>query len=143
MRIKEISEATGVGIEAIRFYERQALLPLPARSDNGYRDYGPEHVERLSFIRHCRSLDIPLADIRRLLDFMDDPTGHCADVDQLVDEQLERVRVRLRSLKALERQLVQLRSQCAASDAGEGCRILQELVSAAHNEACVCHPFAV
>jgi Cd(II)/Pb(II)-responsive transcriptional regulator len=140
VRIKEVSEATGVGIEAIRFYEREKLLPLPARSDNGYRDYGPEHVQRLSFIRHCRSLDIALADIGQLLDFMDDPTGHCEDVNQLIDAQLERVRVRLKSLKALERQLVQLRSQCAAREAGQGCAILQELVSAAYNEACVCHP---
>ncbi len=64
MRIKALSEATGVEIETIRFYEKQGLLPTPAREANGYREYAPAHLERLAFVRHCRALDIPLAEIR-------------------------------------------------------------------------------
>ena len=47
MRIKELSQATGVDVETIRFYEKERLLPAPARSDNGYRDYAGPHLERL------------------------------------------------------------------------------------------------
>ncbi|WP_288254479.1 MerR family DNA-binding transcriptional regulator, partial [uncultured Hydrogenophaga sp.] len=52
MQIKDLARATGVDIETIRYYERQGLLPEPARRDNGYRDYAVEHLERLAFIRH-------------------------------------------------------------------------------------------
>ena len=139
MRIKELSSATGVEIETIRFYEKQALLPEPARTANGYREYEPSHLERLAFVRHCRALDMPLADVKRLLDFVDAPVQDCADVDRLVDAQLGRVRARLKSMRALERQLVQLRAQCNGNhDAGQ-CGILHELVAAAHGEACACH----
>lgn len=140
MRIKELSQATGVDVETIRFYEKERLLPAPARSDNGYRDYAGPHLERLSFIRHCRALDMPLSDIKRLLAFVDDPAQHCLDVNQLVDEQLSRVRARLKSMRALERQLVQLRSRCQGDHQGDECGILHELVAAAHGEACACHP---
>lgn len=140
MRIGEIAAATGVDIETVRFYERTGLLPAPERSPNGYRAYGAAHLERLAFIRHCRSLDMALADIRRLLELLDRPALECGDVDHLVDRQLERVRARLVSLKALEKQLVSLRANCAAPKAAAQCGILAELVQAAHAEACACHP---
>lgn len=138
MQIKELSRATGVEAETIRFYEKQGLLPEPARRDNGYRDYAASHLERLSFIRHCRALDMPLADVKQLLIFVDEPTANCGDVDQIVDAQLARVRARLQSMRALEKQLLQLRARCAGTHVGH-CGILDELVSAAHGEACACH----
>jgi DNA-binding transcriptional MerR regulator len=139
MQIKELSLATGVDTETIRFYEKQGLLPAPARLDNRYRDYGPAHLERLAFIRHCRALDMPLPDVRRLLGALDAPGAACLDVDRLVAAQLARVRARLQSMKALEKQLVRLGAACNGSHAGGACGILDELVSAAHGEACACH----
>lgn len=139
MQIKELARATGVDIETIRFYEKQGLLPAPARLANGYRDYAPLHLERLSFIRHCRALDISLPDVQRLLGALDAPQMACAEVDQLVDAQLGRVRARLASMQALEQQLLQLRQACDGAQGAARCGILQELVSAAHGEACACH----
>jgi len=139
MQIKELARATGVDVETIRYYEKQGLIPEPARRDNGYRDYEASHLERLSFIRHCRALDMPLADVRRLLGFVDKPKTHCGDVDLLVDAQLARVRARLKSMRALEKQLLQLRARCSGVHEGH-CGILDELVSAAHGESCACHP---
>lgn len=138
MQIKELSRATGVDVETIRFYEKQGLLPPPARRENGYRDYATPHLQRLSFIRHCRALDMPLSDVARLLSFLDEPEAHCDDVNDLVDQQLSRVRARLKSMRALERQLMLLRSRCRETLGGH-CGILDELVSAAHGEACACH----
>lgn len=140
MQIRDLARATGVEVETIRYYEKQGLLAAPPRRDNGYRDYGPEHLKRLAFLRHCRALDMPLADIARLLDFAQTPQTHCGDVNQLVDAQLARVRARLSSMRALEKQLLQLRRQCNDTPAGAGCGILAELVAAAHGEACACHP---
>lgn len=139
MQIKELALATGVEAETIRFYEKQGLLPDPARLGNGYRNYDSSHLERLSFIRHCRALDIPLPDVKRLLGAVDAPNAACIDVDALVDEQLSRVRARLKSMKALEKQLVQLRSACSGVHTDQSCGILKELVAAAHGEACACH----
>mgnify|MGYP006179609867 CR=1 FL=1 len=55
MQMKELSRATGVDVETIRFYEKQGLLPTPARRENGYRVYEAVHLERLAFIRHSRA----------------------------------------------------------------------------------------
>lgn len=144
MQIKALANATGVEVETIRFYEKNGLLPAPARRDNGYRDYGPEHLERLSFIRHCRALDMPLADIRLLLEAVHthSPAAQSVHVDQLIDQQLAKVRARLVSMQALEKQLLRLRAACNGDhlhSTTAGCGILSELVSAAHGEACACH----
>lgn len=141
MRIGELSKSTGVDIETIRFYEKSGLLPPPARSDNGYRDYSHAHLERLAFIRHCRALDMSLADAGQLLASLDsrDPVV-LAQVDELVEAQLGKVRARLKSMQALEAQLVSLLKRCDADHDAHPCRILEELVSAAHGEACACHP---
>lgn len=139
MRIGELHQATGVAIETIRFYEKEGLLDVPARTDNGYRIYGSAHLERLSFIRHCRALDMSLADIKRMLDFLVHPEMDCGDINRLIDEQLARVRVRLKSMRALEKQLSQLRVHCGAVNSAAECGILHELISAAQGEACAYH----
>ncbi len=140
MRIKELAQSTGVDIETIRYYEKQALLPSPARQENGYRDYSLIHLERLAFIRHCRALEMSLADIRRLLHALDAPGDPHHDVDQLINQQIERVRARLESMRALEKQLQLLQASCSGcGDTHLNCGILKELVAAAHGESCVCH----
>ena len=83
MKIGELAKAAHVEVETIRHYERIGLLPAPARSHNGYRAYAGMHLERLAFIRHCRALDIALADVARLLRFVDDPSAECGEVDEI------------------------------------------------------------
>lgn len=143
MQIKDLARQTGVDAETIRFYEKQGLLPAPARRDNGWRDYGAAHLERLAFIRHCRALDMPLADVRQLLQLLDHPAEGCGDVEALLDAHLARVRARLASMQALEKQLLQLRARCNGGHLGPDgqrhCGILHELVAAAHGESCACH----
>lgn len=144
MRIKELAQATGVDVETIRYYEKQCLLPVPARQDNGYRIYTDSHLERLAFVRHCRALEIPLADIRRLLSALDAPGEAHPDVDRLVQEQIERVRARLKSMRALEKQLLRLKASCGRCDQDNvDCGIVKELVAAARGEACACHTASI
>lgn len=139
MKIGDLSRATGVDVETIRFYEKTGLLPAPGRSANGYRAYGPAHLERLAFVRHCRALDMPLADVRRLLDFAAEPGAAGTGIEALIDAQRARVQARLVSLQALAQQLDHLRARCDADHQAHACGILQELVAAAHGEACACH----
>ncbi|RXF07226.1 MerR family transcriptional regulator [Pseudoalteromonas phenolica] len=65
MKIAELSKLTQVTSKTIRYYEEIGLLPEPARAANGYRVYQQEDVERLSFIRRCRDLQIPLEEIKK------------------------------------------------------------------------------
>ena len=139
MKIGELGQQVGVDAETIRYYEREGLLAAPARAANGYRAYGTAQIERLAFIRHCRALEMPLADIKQLLSFVDTPTRDCADVNHLVDDHLARVRARIKSMRALEKQLTALRAQCQSSHPTKSCGILHDLGAAAHGEACACH----
>lgn len=129
MRIGELSAAIGVDVDTIRYYEKVGLMPAPERGANGYRVYSTRQQAQLTFIRHCRALDIGLADIRRLLEFSNQPEASCGDINHLIDDQLERVRARLESLHALEAQLQALRSCCAGNSPVQGCGILNELTS--------------
>jgi DNA-binding transcriptional MerR regulator len=140
MKISDLSLATGVETQTIRYYEKAGLLPAPAREANGYRRYGRQHLERLAFVRHCRALDMPLVDVKRLLDFVAGARDDGGDIDALIAGQLTRVRARLASLRALEQQLKALHDSCDADHAAHECGILHELVAAAHGEACACHP---
>ncbi len=84
MKIGDLAKATGSQAETIRYYEREGLLAEPARTDSNYRRYDATHVARLSFIRHCRSLDMTLDEIRALLRFKDDPAANCVAVNELL-----------------------------------------------------------
>ena len=140
MKIGALAAQSGVSSETIRYYEQQGLLSPPLRLGNGYRDYGPDHLAQLLFIKHCRSLSIPMADIGRLLAFMQAPEAGCGQINALVAQKLDQVRQHIDSLRVLEQQLARLADRCHEPDRGRDCGILQELVTAAQGETCVCHP---
>ena len=127
MKIGELSHATGTQIETIRYYEREGLLPSPARTEGNFRVYTEGHVQRLTFIRHCRSLDMALDEIRTLLHFKDAPDENCGDVNALLDAHIGHVAERIRDLRALEKQLKGLRERCGESKVAAHCGILGEL----------------
>jgi Cd(II)/Pb(II)-responsive transcriptional regulator len=139
MRISELAKRTNCDIETIRYYEKSGLLPEPARTSSGYREYQPEHQERLRFIRHCRTLQIGLPEIRALLDVKSNPSAGCQRVDELLEHHIGRVQAQMDALKMLEQQLITLRSQCREPHSVEECGILQNLNEAAGSHACVCH----
>jgi Cd(II)/Pb(II)-responsive transcriptional regulator len=127
MKIGDLAQATGTDIQTIRFYEREGLLPAPARTAGNYRIYSASHAERLAFIRNCRSLDMALSEIRVLLRFKDAPQEDCGEVNALLDDHIGHVASRIRELKHLERELKQLRSRCASASEARDCGILDQL----------------
>lgn len=135
MKIGELAHAAQTQSETIRFYEREGLLPSTARTQANYRVYEAFHVRRLAFIRHCRSLDMTLDEIRILLRFKDAPTENCAEVNGLLDEHIGHVVGRIRELRALERELKQLREQCASRNSTTECGIMTGLEQAALNQS--------
>lgn len=127
MKIGDLAQATHCPVETVRYYEREGLLPAPARSSGNYRLYGPDHVERLRFIRHCRSLDMAHDEIRTLLAFRDAPERQCDQVNALLDEHIGHVAQRMRELRVLARDLKELRGQCRAVRAARDCEIMRSL----------------
>lgn len=127
MKIGELAKKAGCQVETVRYYEREGLLPAPARSEGNYRLYGAQHLERLVFIRNCRTLDMTLEEIQRLLALRDLPHESCAGINSLVDEHIEHVQARIDSLQALRDQLTELRDRCNGPKEAEDCGILRQL----------------
>ena len=67
MKIGELADMAQCTVETVRYYEKEGLLPAPARTTGNFREYGAEHVDRLCFIRNCRALDMSHSEIRTLL----------------------------------------------------------------------------
>ncbi|MDO5691426.1 MAG: Cd(II)/Pb(II)-responsive transcriptional regulator [Pseudomonadota bacterium] len=130
MKISELAQATGTPVDTIRYYEREGLLPEPARDGNNYRVYGAEHAERLAFIRQGRGLDMSLNEIRTLLAWRDQPDADCGAVNDLLDEHIGHIATRIRELRALEKQLKALRAQCRVVRDTAHCGILTGMARA-------------
>ena len=127
MKIGELAQAARCSVETIRFYEKAGLLPEPARTEGNYRQYGEAHLDRLRFIRNCRTLDMAHDEIRALLGMVDHPGRDCGPINHLLDEHIEHVDIRLRELQHLREQLLSLREQCGAAQAVDACGIVQGL----------------
>lgn len=115
IRIGELAQRTGCEVVTIRYYEKEGLLPEPARSSGNYRLYGEEQVKRMQFIRHCRSLDMSLGEIRTLLNLWDSPTQDCGKVNALLDDHIRQVEARVEALLQLRLHLTALREKCAGA----------------------------
>lgn len=126
-KIGDLARHASVPVETIRYYEREELLPEPARTEGNYRQYVEAHRERLTFIRHCRSLDMTLDEIRQLLRLKDAPDDTCEEVNALLDAHMGHVSERIGELLGLKRQLQVLRRRCRSARKAKDCGILSGL----------------
>ncbi len=129
MKIGELSKSSGCSVQTIRYYEREGLLSDPERSEGNFRLYSDKALKELEFVKHCRSLDIPLNDIKRLIELKNKPEESCSSVNSLIDKQLTLVNQRIKELKALKKELQQMASTCGAGGTIEGCGIIKSLDS--------------
>lgn len=130
MTIGALGEATGVGAETIRYYERIGLLPKPARTAAGYRMFEQEHVRRLNFIRRGRELGLSLDAVRELLSLASDRLRSCARVDRLVQEHIHDLDHKIAGLQQLRGALQRLADSCRGGGRIADCRILEALQEA-------------
>ena len=128
MRIGELSKLTETVVETIRFYEQAGVLVPPPRTPGGYRNYGPDQVQRLTFIRRCRELGFSLDEVRSLLSIADQAEESCTAVSQMATAHLGEVRSKLKRLKRLERTLADLEKSCRGGKIKQ-CRILESLMN--------------
>ena len=110
--IGEASRQSGVGIEAIRYYEREGIVPKPGRASNNRRLYSKEDVGRLIFLKRCRDLGFPLADAKALLDLSEERGSDCATALDIAASHKSSIRKKIADLKRLERALNEVTANC-------------------------------
>lgn len=125
--IGAVARRAGVGIDTIRYYEREGLLLPPQRRASGYRDYDPGAVERLRFIRRAKDLGFTLDEIRELLALSTDRERGVKNVKHRAEERLAQIDQRIRELQRMKRGLQQLIDACPGHGALEHCPILRAL----------------
>lgn len=105
MHIGSLAKMIGLSPDAIRFYERSALLPRPPRTEGGFRQYDESDVETLAFIRRVQGLGFKLSEIRSLLSLRGNRLQPCAPVRRRLEAKLADVRRKLADLQKLEHEL--------------------------------------
>lgn len=124
LRIGELAERLELPVETIRYYEREGLMPPPRRTDSNYRIYDALLIDRLTFIRNCRALDMTLDEIRELLRLRDTPEQDCTGVNDVLDAHIGHVSERIVELRRLKTQLRTLRDRCRQAHTVDDCEIL-------------------
>jgi len=105
MQIGIVAKRIGLSVDAIRFYERNGLLPRPPRTEGGFRRYGENDVETLAFVRRAQGLGFKLSEIRGLLRLRGNRLQPCAPVQRRLQEKLADVQQKLSDLHKLEHEL--------------------------------------
>jgi len=105
MQIGTVGKKVGLSVDAIRFYERNALLPKPPRTQGGFRQYGEDDVETLAFVRRVQGLGFKLREIRNLLELRRNRLQPCAPVRRRLEEKLVDVQRKRSDLQRLEHEL--------------------------------------
>ena len=105
LRIGEVAQATGVSVEALRFYERRGLLGRPARTASGYRAYDAAVIERLTFIKRAQSMGFSLDEITEILEMRGRGEAPCVEVRATARRKLAELDERLRELRRYRSEL--------------------------------------
>jgi len=112
MTIGQVAKLAAVGVETIRFYEREGLLNKPKRRESGYRVFTQEVVGRIEFIQKAKRLGFSLREIRDLLRLRVDGHATAADVKKRVDAKIDQIDDRINDLKRMRRALVRVSKAC-------------------------------
>ena len=129
MKIGEMAAMAGVTTKTLRFYEERGLLPAPTRTPSGYRDYPPEALSRLDFIRRGRNAGLTLAQISEILNLRDAGQAPCHHVEDLLGGRLADLDRQIADLQEMRSTVAALHNAAAvadpnACDAAQICRYL-------------------
>lgn len=127
MQIGQLAQATDVGVETIRYYERHGLIAQPQSPESGYRRYSRDVALRLSFIRRAKDLGFTLSEIKELLALKMDKGTTCADVRKKAKAKLDSVEAKISHLNQIRDALVGLVQECSSSELAAECPILDVL----------------
>lgn len=120
LKIGEVSKLSGVGVEALRFYERTGLLGRPGRTASGYRVFDGEVLERLDFIKRAQTLGFSLEEIRQVIAEKQSGQNPCAAVREVVRRRLRELDERLAQMRAYRKELAATLAEWDAAGDEEG-----------------------
>jgi MerR family transcriptional regulator, copper efflux regulator len=127
MKIGDLADQGGVSVQTVRFYERSGLLPEPARTRSGYREYGVHDVHRLRFIHRAKELGFTLAEVRELLDLKVDPRRTADDVRGRALLKIQTTQAKIRDLKKIQQGLQRLVDRCEAHGSPDECALIHAI----------------
>lgn len=119
MKIGELADTVGVTTKTIRYYESIGVLDEPARSDAGYRSYGPAAIERLAFVKQAQATGLSLAEIKSILEIKDRGGQSCAHTRALLKAHLDELDAKIAQLRRSRREMTAIYDRAAALDPGE------------------------
>ena len=119
MRIGELAQQAGVTAKTVRYYESIGLLPDPGRTASGYRQYGPDALERLRFIRDAQAAGLTLKDSRTILDMKSEGDATCQHTQAILERHLDDIDAQIESLQAARKELLKLSSRATSLDPAE------------------------
>jgi Hg(II)-responsive transcriptional regulator len=128
LTIGKAAKQAGVGIDTVRFYERQGLLPEAQRTLSGYRLYSTDDVGRLRFIRRAKALGFSLGEIAQLLQ-LNAARGSRASVKKLAQHRLDDLEHKIAELSAIRDALTRLVRRCNGQGSLEGCPIIEGVLN--------------
>src|SRR5215471_19209235 len=127
LSIGQVARLAGVGVETVRFYEREGLLEEPPRRASGYRQYSEQVVTRLHFIRRAKLLGFSLKEIGELLQLRVDAQTSCEEVKQRTEAKIAEVERKLVELQRMRQALLQVASLCTGQGPASACPMLDAL----------------
>lgn len=127
LTIGQVAKQSGIGIETVRFYEREGLIQDPPRSASGYRLYPEEAVARIQFTRRAKELGFSLKEIKELLSLRVLPDTTCQDIKEKAERKLTDIEEKIRSLKRMKKALIQVSAACRGEGSVSDCPILEAL----------------
>ena len=127
LSIGEVARRAGVGVETVRFYEREGLLEEPPRRASGYRQYSQEAVKRIGFIKRAKTLGFSLKEIGELLLLRVDAQTSCNEVMQRTEAKIAEVERKLVELQRMRQALLQVHSLCVGQGPTGSCPMLEAL----------------
>ena len=136
LTIGKLARRAGLGIETVRFYEREGLVAPPPRTASNYRVYPEEEVARLLFIKRAKALGFTLNEIRELLALSHDPHTTRADIKERTLAKIEDVERKIRDLARIKKALEHLATECDGVGPLEGCPIIAAMRCSENGEDC-------
>ena len=124
LTISHIAHAACVNLETIRFYERHGIIDHPPRTSSGYRQYPPDTIQRVKFIKHAQALGFSLKEIKELLDMRVNPEMDCGDVKTLAEKKIREIDKKIADMRKMRDALQRISDSCHGVGPTSQCPIL-------------------
>ena len=127
LSIGQVARRAGVGVETVRFYEREGELSPPPRCASGYRQYSEQAVKRIRFIKRAQQLGFSLKEITELLMLRVDAQMPCEEVKKHAEAKLAEVERKVIELQRMRQALLQVAALCTGQGSASACPMLEAL----------------